>query len=54
MQLEYLFFLTRSKNLRKCFEGLDIDNIKFPPTIRDIEQFDKDNPDISYYNICIW
>ena len=39
--------MMRSKNLRKCFEGLNIDNINFPPTIRDIEQFDRDNPDIS-------
>ena len=36
-----------SKKLLKCWERLNIDNISFPPTIRDIEQFEKDNPDIS-------
>ena len=36
-----------SKKLLKSWERLNIDNISFPPTIRDIEQFEKDNPDIS-------
>ena len=36
-----------SKNLLKCCEQLDIDNTEFPPVIKDIEQFEKDNPDIS-------
>ena len=36
-----------SKKLLKCWERLNIDNISFPPTIRDIEQFEKQNPDIS-------
>ena len=36
-----------SKNLLKCFERLNIDNIEFPPKMKDIEQFEKDNIDIS-------
>ena len=36
-----------SKKLLKCCEQLNIDNINFPPSIKDIEQFEKDNPDIS-------
>ena len=36
-----------SKNLLKCCERLNIDNIDFPPKIKHIEQFEKDNPDIS-------
>ena len=36
-----------SKNLLKCCERLNIDNIEFPPKIKDIEQFGKSNPDIS-------
>ena len=36
-----------SKKLLKCCEPLNIDNINFPPSIKDIEQFEKDNPDIS-------
>ena len=36
-----------SKKLLKCWERLNIDNINFPPSIKDIEQFEKDNPDIS-------
>ena len=35
-----------SKNLLKCCERLNIDNMEFPPKIKDIEQFEKDNPDI--------
>ena len=35
-----------SKNLLKCCERLNIDNIEFPPKIKDIGQFEKDNPDI--------
>ena len=35
------------KKLSKSRERLNIDNINFPPTIKDIEQFEKDNPDIS-------
>ena len=34
---------TSKKNL-KC-EQLNIDNINFPPSIKDIEQFEKDYPD---------
>ena len=36
-----------SKNLLKCYERLNIDNIEFPPKIKDVEQFEKDNPDNS-------
>ena len=36
-----------SKKLLKCCEQLNIDNINFPPSIKDIEQFEKDNPDVS-------
>ena len=36
-----------SKKLLKCCEQLNTDNINFPPTIQDIEQFEKDNLDIS-------
>ena len=36
-----------SKNLLKCCERLNIKNIKFPLKIKDIEQIEKDNPDIS-------
>ena len=36
-----------SKNLLKCCERLNIDNIEFPPKMKDIEQFEKDNFDIS-------
>ena len=36
-----------SKKLLKCCEQLNIDNINFPPSIKDIEQFEKNNPDIS-------
>ena len=32
--------------LKTC-KILNIDNINFPPKIKDIEQFEKDNPDIS-------
>ena len=35
-----------SKNLLKFWERLNIDNKEFPPKIKDIEQFEKDNPDI--------
>ena len=35
-----------SKNLLKCCERLN-NNIDFPPKIKDIEQFEKDYPDIS-------
>ena len=31
----------------KCCEQLNTANINFPPTIQDIEQFEKDNLDIS-------
>ena len=34
-----------SKNLLKCW--LNISNIEFSPKIKDIEQFEKNNPDIS-------
>ena len=30
-----------SKKLIKCSEGLNIDNINFPPFIKDIEQFEE-------------
>ena len=36
-----------SKKLWKCCERLNIENIEFPPKIKDIEQFEKDNTDIS-------
>ena len=36
-----------SKNLLKCCERLNVQYIKFPPKIKDIEQFEKSNPDIS-------
>ena len=36
-----------SKNLLKCCERLNINNIEFSPKIKDIEQFEKNNPDIS-------
>ena len=35
-----------SKKSLKCCDRLNIDNINFPPTIKDIEQFEKDNLDI--------
>ena len=37
-----------SKKLLKCCERLNVDNISFQPTIKDIEQFEKDNPHISF------
>ena len=40
-----------SKNLLKCCERLNIDNISFPPKIIDIEQFGKDNPGLQYLNM---
>ena len=40
-----------SKISLKCCERLNVDNINFPPTIKDIKQFEKDNPDISF---TIW
>ena len=36
-----------SKDLLECCERLNIDNIKFSPKIKDINQFSKDNPNIS-------
>ena len=36
-----------SKNLLKCCEQLNIDNIEFPPKIKYIYQFEKDKPNIS-------
>ena len=36
-----------SKKLLKCCERLNIVNINFPPSIKDIEQLEKDNPEIS-------
>ena len=36
-----------SKTLLKCCKRLNIDNINFSPCIKDIEQFEKDNSDIS-------
>ena len=56
MQTQYLFIMMKlikkppsriSKNLLKCYERLNIDNIEFPPKIKNIEQFQKDNPDNS-------
>ena len=35
------------KKILKCCQRLNIDNINFPPTIKDIEQFEKDNPTIT-------
>ena len=58
-QLVYLFIMMKLikitkveyiKKLLKCCERLNIDNISFPPTIKDIEQFGKHNPDISITN----
>ena len=40
-----------SKNLLKCCERLNIDNISFPPKIIDIKQFGKDNPGLHYLNM---
>ena len=36
-----------SKKLLKCCERLNIDNINFLPSIKDVEQFEKNNTDIS-------
>ena len=36
-----------SKKLLKCCERLNIDNISFLPSIKDVEQFEKNNTDIS-------
>ena len=36
-----------SEKLWECCERLNIENIEFPPKIKDIEQFEKDNTDIS-------
>ena len=36
-----------SKRLLTCCERLNIDNINFPLSIKFIDQFEKDNPDIS-------
>ena len=36
-----------SKNLLKCCEQLNIENIEFPPKRKDVEQFQKNNSDIS-------
>ena len=36
-----------TKKLLKFCERLNIDNINFPASIKDIEQFEKDNSDIS-------
>ena len=43
-----------SKNLLKCYERLNIDNIEFPPKIKDIEQFEKDNLDNSITIFEFW
>ena len=62
MQLQYLFVRMKlikkhanriSKNLLKCCERLNTDNIEFPPKIKDIEQFEKDNVifQLQYLNI---
>ena len=37
-----------SNKLLKCCERLNIENIEFPPKIKDIEQFERDNPNISF------
>ena len=56
MQLQYLFIMMKlikkhpsriSKKLLKCCERLNIENIEFPPKIKDVEQFEKHNPNIS-------
>ena len=56
MQLQYLLIIMMklirvpsriSKNLLKCCERLNIENIEFPPKIKDVEQFQKNNSDIS-------
>ena len=36
-----------SKKLLKCCETLNIENIEFPPKIKDVKQFEKHNPNIS-------
>ena len=36
-----------SKKLLKCCEWLNIDNINFLPSIKDVEQFEKNDTDIS-------
>ena len=36
-----------SKKLLKCCERLNIDNINFLPSIKDVEQFEKNDTDIS-------
>ena len=40
-----------SKKLLKSCERLNIDNINFPTTIKDIQQFQKHNSDISIGNL---
>ena len=54
MQQQLVFFMIISiknpgrisKKLLNYCKLLNIDNINFPPTIKDIEQFEKDNPNI--------
>ena len=36
-----------TKKFKECTNRLNIDNVRCPPTIEDIEQFEKDNPDIA-------
>ena len=38
--------LERISKTLTCWKRLNTDNINFPPPIKDIEQFEKDNPDI--------
>ena len=55
MQQQLVFFIiisiknpgTITKKLLNYCKLLNIDNINFPPTIKDIEQLEKDNPNIS-------
>ena len=44
------------KKLLKCCEQLNIDNINFPSTIKDIEQFEKDNLifPLQYLNMAVF
>ena len=36
-----------TKKFKECTNRLNIDNVRCLPTIEDIEQFEKDNPDIA-------
>ena len=36
-----------TKKFKECTNRLNIDNVRCPPTIEDIEKFEKDDPDIA-------